>query len=125
MKALTVKQPWAWAIVNGLKRFENRTWRTNYRGRLLIHAGVSKTDLGQEGDTMPGLPARDALTFGAIIGMVDVVGCVQVDEVAGQPFAWGPYCWLLANARPLKPYPCKGRLGLWSPPAGWSEADAP
>jgi ASCH domain len=120
MKVLTVKQPWAWAMANGIKRIENRTRATRYRGPLLIHAGVSKSDLGKEGTLIPGLPDRTALTFGAIIGVADVVDCVPLEMVKGEPFAWGPFCWILANARPLKPYPCKGRLSLWPPPAGWS-----
>jgi hypothetical protein len=117
MKAITVKHPWAWAIVNGVKKIENRSRPTIHRGPLLIHAGLSKSDLGQEGDRMPGLPAYDQLVYGAIIGVVDVVDCVTVDKVAGEPFAEGPWCWLLANARSLPtPFPCRGFLGFWTPP---------
>ena len=39
MYALTIHQPWAWAIMAGIKRVENRTWRTSHRGPLVIHAG--------------------------------------------------------------------------------------
>jgi hypothetical protein len=42
VKCLTVCQPWAWAIVHGRKHVENRTWATDYRGPLLIHAGGSR-----------------------------------------------------------------------------------
>jgi hypothetical protein len=38
MRALTIRQPWAWLIVHGHKDLENRTWCTSYRGPLLIHA---------------------------------------------------------------------------------------
>jgi hypothetical protein len=120
MKVLTLKNPWAWAVVNGVKKIENRTWSTNYRGPLLIHAGVSRTDLGLEGDRMPGLPAHDRLVFGAIVGVVDEVDCVLLERVNHQPFATGPFCFLLANARPLAvPFPCRGALGLWTPPAAF------
>lgn len=46
MKALSIRQPWAWAIVNAGKRVENRTWETRYRGPILIHAakGVTKRE---------------------------------------------------------------------------------
>lgn len=37
--ALSVRQPWAWAIISGGKTIENRSWTTPYRGPLLIHAG--------------------------------------------------------------------------------------
>lgn len=42
MKAITIKQPWASLIVSGLKDIENRTWKTNFRGRVLIHAGKTR-----------------------------------------------------------------------------------
>jgi len=41
VKTLSVKQPWATYICAGLKDVENRTWTTDYRGRLLIHVPVS------------------------------------------------------------------------------------
>ena len=41
MKALSIRQPWAWLIVHGHKDIENRTWTTSFRGRLLVHAGKS------------------------------------------------------------------------------------
>lgn len=40
MKAITIKQPWASLIVDGLKDIENRTWKTKFRGRVLIHASM-------------------------------------------------------------------------------------
>jgi len=39
MKAILIRQPWAWLIVHGYKDVENRTWSTKYRGPILIHAG--------------------------------------------------------------------------------------
>ena len=51
MKALTVLQPWAWALIHGPKRIENRSWATYYRGPLVIHAGKSKKWLDE------GIPA--------------------------------------------------------------------
>lgn len=39
MKALTIKEPWASLIINGYKKYEFRSWKTNYRGKVLIHAG--------------------------------------------------------------------------------------
>jgi hypothetical protein len=38
MKALSVRQPWAWAIIYALKNVENRGWPIHYRGDILIHA---------------------------------------------------------------------------------------
>src|SRR5262245_48946606 len=114
MKALTVCNPWSWAIIFGPKRIENRTWATHYRGPLLIHSGISRTWLGSEGDSLPELPPYDALVYGAILGVVDVVDCVPIASCRGEPFASGPWCWRLANPRPLEtPIPYRGKPGLF------------
>ena len=42
MKALTIKEPWATLIIDGYKKYEFRSWKTNYRGKILIHAGMSE-----------------------------------------------------------------------------------
>ena len=120
MRCLTVRQPWAWAIVAGLKSIENRSRRTSHRGPLLIHAGVSRCELKVE--IVEGWklrygvdrPPDDALVFGAIIGQVDLVDCVPLAELS-EPSAWatGPWCWILANPRAIKPQAASGKLGLW------------
>ena len=112
MKALTVQQPWAWGLIYGPKRIENRTWDTRYRGPLLIHAGKSKSRLGDDEGAFD-LPSQ--LDFGAIIGIVDLVDCVPFDAVRDEPFAEGPWCWVTANPQIIRPIACKGALGLWSP----------
>jgi hypothetical protein len=43
--AIAIKQPWAWLMVNGYKYIENRSWKPRFRGTLLIHAGVSRSDI--------------------------------------------------------------------------------
>jgi len=45
MRALSLRQPWAWLVVNGYKEIENRSRRTNHRGALLIHASSTTTTL--------------------------------------------------------------------------------
>lgn len=47
MKALSIKQPWAHLIVSGVKDVENRSWKTNYRGRIFVHAS-KQTAFGKE-----------------------------------------------------------------------------
>ncbi|WP_245839042.1 ASCH domain-containing protein [Yersinia kristensenii] len=49
MKALSIRQPWAWLIVNGYKDIENRTWNTKCRGPVLIHASTAKPAGGDNG----------------------------------------------------------------------------
>ena len=47
MKAISIKQPWAWLIISGYKTVENRKWYTAHRGDILIHASKSKLDLNE------------------------------------------------------------------------------
>ncbi len=45
LPVLSIRQPYAWAVVHGIKDIENRSWRTHYRGPLLIHASANRNDL--------------------------------------------------------------------------------
>lgn len=117
MKALTICQPWAWAILAGLKRVENRTWMTGHRGVLAVHAGKSRQWLC---DVLPdGTPVdHGRLIYGAVLGTVEVTDCVRVEEVKGDPFASGPWCWLLRNPVLLpEPIPWAGKPGLFDVPS--------
>lgn len=118
MRVLSVQQPWAWAIVHGPKRIENRTWATEYRGPLLIHAGRSRDRLGEYGT---GEPSERNLAFGAVIGVAELVDCVPLEKLPGKlrtsRFAEGPWCWVLDRVRPLTPIEMKGQIGLFVPPA--------
>ncbi len=117
---LSIRQPWAWAILEGHKRVENRTWRTHYRGPLLVHAGRSKQSV-REGLEVCHLhadtPDEGDLVFGAILGRVDVVDCVPIEDLEPDPWACGPWCLVLANPEPFaEPIPWKGTLGLFPVP---------
>jgi len=117
MKALSVCQPWAWAIVAGIKTIENRWRPTRHRGPLVIHASKSRRYLEEDfSELLPGLPPWDELDYGALVGVVEVVDCVPLAEVEGDPFAIGPWCWLLSGARGIRPVPCKGQVSLFSVP---------
>lgn len=119
-RVLTIRQPWAWAIIHGGKDVENRTWPTKHRGPLLIHAGSAFEPEGYEKvkdlvSQDPPLPGE--LIRGAIIGVVELVDCVRDSDSA-----WavdGQWHWCLRNPRPLDhAIPCPGRLSLWRPPPG-------
>lgn len=117
---LSICQPWPWMILAGHKRIENRTWPTNYRGPLLIHASKSRkwmhaaAGLRQNGFR---LPADDRLKYGAIVGVVELVDVVEYagrEDLQDDPFASGPLCWVLANARRFRtPFPARGNASLW------------
>jgi hypothetical protein len=75
---------------------------TRHRWALVIHASRSRRYLaGDHSDLLPGLPPAEELHFGVLVGVVEVVDCVPVGEVEGDPFAVGPWCWVLRNPRPI------------------------
>ena len=91
MKALSLTQPMAWAIFNG-KNVENRTWRTNYRGQLLIHASMNfdakHLSWLKDNATRLRIKLPEHFYHGVILGTVDIIGCVTREaahDVAGQP----------------------------------------
>jgi hypothetical protein len=126
-RCLSLRQPFAHLILMGIKTVENRRWPTKYRGRLWIHAAktldVKSWSDVFDGDDFAELPALSALPLGAVIGAAEVWDCVELGDVpdGADPggFASGEWCWLLRDPRPLAtPFPCKGALSLWTPPAG-------
>jgi hypothetical protein len=102
MKALSVQQPFANKIIFDGKYIENRTRRTNFRGMVAIHASLKLHPAAKKGDQQ--------LVRGAIVGVVDVVDCV--DDHYSKHF-FGPYGYVLTNPRSLvTPVPCKDALGI-------------
>lgn len=132
MRAITVRQPWAWAIVHGGKSPENRTKNIAgpYRGPLAIHAGLTwdlagagsplvRDAIERTGAPSPYAPDTDPTwAVGAIIGVVDLtdVHHAHQDRCACGPWA-EPDDWHLCvtNPRPIDPIPARGMLGLWIP----------
>jgi hypothetical protein len=116
--ALTVRQPWAWLIIHGGKDIENRRWKTNVRGRVLIHAAKGMTrneyydawdyadDIGVE------VPDIDVINLqrGCIIGSVEIVDCVSQ---CPSPWFMGPYGFVLRDPQILPHESCRGALGFW------------
>jgi len=123
MKVLTVKNPWASLIINGYKKYEFRSWKTNYRGKILIHAGLSI-----EKDMLSRFACYNLdYINGAIIGEAEVVDCILVDEHFNNelntinPIVYAKsnhietYAWKLKNIKKYdKPIYIKGKLGLWN-----------
>ncbi len=121
MKALTIKEPWATLIVDGYKKYEFRSWKTNYRGKILIHAGMSL-----ESDNLKRFKNYNlTCSKGAIIGEADLVDCIKVDEefinelrkIDSVVYAISNhsenYAWKLENVIKYdNPICVKGKLGL-------------
>lgn len=124
MKALTIKEPFASLIKNKVKHVETRSFKTNYRGEIYIHAGISKDNLKRT-DVM-NLIDDSKLSFGNIICKCTLVDCVYMDEefikqikkdkiefICGN-YQIGRYAWILDNVEEVKEIPIKGKLGIWN-----------
>jgi hypothetical protein len=120
--ALTILQPWAWAIAEGHKTIENRPWRTHHRGTLYVHAGrrlkPAELESCRAGLLAAGFdcdpPELSTLVTGALVAVVDLVDCGRyLNDPWANP---NPLMWhfKLANARALpEPVPMRGKLGIW------------
>lgn len=127
MKTLSIQEPYASLILNGYKKIETRSWKTNYRGDVLIHASVSKNFI----KTITNKQVLDlikdmSLNYGKIICKAKIIDCIEMTnnyiekiKLNKQEFALGiyeegRYAWILEDIKPLKePIKAKGKLGLW------------
>ena len=119
MKAITIKQPWASLIINGYKKYEFRTWKTNYRGKVLIHAGLSIEKENIERFKHLNLN----YDFGCIIGEAEIVDCIFVDDKFKEELIKidnevyknsSGYGFKLENiVKYEEPIYCKGKLSFW------------
>lgn len=139
MRALSIRQPWAWLIVRPdlegdarsaaiaagqVKDVENRTRRTHFRGRFLVHAsqGMTRDEYAECAKFAHqfgiAVPAFDELQRGGFVGAVDLVDCLMYS-----PSRWymGGYALVLRDARPLRFTPWKGQLGFFDVP--YAESD--
>lgn len=124
--ALSIRQPWAWLIVNGWKNVENRMWRTRFRGPVLIHAGKAMTrdeyrscQIFMAGFTDLQLPPIADLERGGIVGVATILDCV--DDHASEWFV-GQWGFVMADQRVLQFLPHKGALGFFPADYYWDEA---
>lgn len=125
MKVITVKQPFATLIAEGLKEYEFRTWKTKYRGDLLIHAGkgIDKKAMKKYAEYNLEYPN------GCIIAKVELVDCIEIDDKTREKLKsknplvysniiknkeWKGYGFKLKNIKKVKPIPIKGKLSLWN-----------
>jgi len=124
--ALSIRQPWAWLIINCAKDVENRDWPTRVRGNVLIHAAKTMTHGDYEAcvlfmdaisdkinfGNLPALPSFAQLQAqtGGIVGHMNIEDCVTTSP---SPWFCGRYGFVLGGAGSLEFRPCKGRLGFF------------
>lgn len=140
MKALSVRQPWAWLIVRPdltdssraaaiasgeLKDIENRSWPTRVRGRVLIHAskGMTRAEyeeaqdpLWSSGGPRIELPPFDQLQRGGIVGVTTIDACIHPADRTSLWHMNGAYGFHLSNTKPVPFIPCKGALQFFDVP---------
>ena len=132
MKVLSLLQPWATLVVIGVKQVETRSWSTDHRGELLIHASTGKAGavMAMEPPFTKYIKEFNDLPFGAIVGKVTLtdvllIGQQQLDgntlnqltfeERAFGDYSEGRYAWMLSDAVQFdKPTLVKGSIRLWN-----------
>jgi activating signal cointegrator 1 len=132
MKALTLYQPWATLISIGAKKIETRSWSTNYRGPLAIHAGKKLPNIDPHFLREPfhSCLLGHEIPFGFVVAtceLVDVERIYADSYIPGKPelmfgdYTIGRYMWKLEHVKILPgPIPAKGAMGLWE----WEEVKA-
>ena len=122
MRVLTLKQPWATLVAEGIKKYEFRSWKINYRGKVLIHAGVGidKEEMERFKNMNLDFPSR------RILAEVEIEDCLELDDELNQKIinenniAYGSkyrtgYAWKLKNVKKLDiNKEVNGKLGLWN-----------
>lgn len=141
VKAITLTQPWATLVASGAKRYETRSWLTNYRGPLVIHAATGFPPYARAVCVEPqhfrwrllgallceerDLAERPAevLPRGALLGITWLEDCQRVEDVrdlldeeelAFGDYTDGRYAWKLREPLDFAPIPIRGHLGLWN-----------
>ena len=129
MKVLSLTEPYATLIKNGIKTIETRSWKTSYRGRLYIHASSTKIPKEYRNNKeLMALVSTDDLNYGHIICSCDLIDCIEMtddfinsirknkkNEYITGIYSNGRYAWIFENIEILKnPIKAKGHLGIWN-----------
>ena len=128
MKVLSLIEPYATLIKNGVKTIETRSWKTNYRGKLYIHASATKIPKEYEKNKeLMSLVDINNLNYGNIICSCELVDCIKMtdefindiksnrkNEYITGIYENGRYAWILENIEQLdEPIKAKGKLNIW------------
>lgn len=125
MKVITIKEPWATLIKEGYKEYEFRTWKTKYRGEILIHAGK-----GVDKEAMERFKHLNLnYSSGKIIAKATITDCVLVDDefrtkmIKKDKLVYNNltremdknlYGFKLENVEKINPIEVNGKLSLWN-----------
>lgn len=103
MKAISIKEPWATLILKGKKTIETRTWKTKYRGKLLLCCSKK--------------PKSSSNIHGKAFVICDLVSVKQMKRTHEKQACCGIYpranSWFLENIKPIEPFEVKGQMGLF------------
>ena len=127
MKVISIKEPFATLIKNGMKKIETRSWKTKYRGEIFIHAsGKSLAKEFLTNDFVIDLIKDMDMNFGNIICRCNLVDCIYMDEKflndikqnkveynLGE-YKVGRYAWVMEDITPIYPIKAKGKLNIWN-----------
>lgn len=125
MKVITIRQPWATLIAEGYKEYEFRTWKTNYRGDILIHAGkvIDKKAMERFRHLKLDYPVGKIIAKATLTDCVNVTSdfslkLLQKDSLVYQSLIdktnWKGYGFKIENIKKIKPIAINGKLGLWN-----------
>ena len=125
MKVLSIKEPFATLIKDGVKIYETRSWRTNYRGEIYIHASLSLSKSERVESANKYL--KSEIKPGFILCKCELVDCIpmtdefikyineETSEYDYGLYSEGRYAWKLKVLEVLdEPIPAKGKLGIWN-----------
>lgn len=127
MKVLSIKEPYATLIANGVKKIETRSWKTNYRGEIFIHASKKEFNKKSVKNQLLGELIKDMdMNPGYIICRAKLVDSVYMDQefidrikknkneyVCGD-YQIGRYGWILEDIQRIEKIPAKGKLNIWN-----------
>lgn len=112
--AISLREPWIYAILHLDKDIENRKWKSKFVGRLYLHASKTFDHAGYDhivNVLKLELPRPHQFLLGGIVGSVDITGYVVEHE---SMWFQGPFGYVLKNPRELRYTPLKGQLGIFS-----------
>lgn len=125
MKVLSIKEPYASLIKDGVKIYETRSWKTNYRGEIYIHASLTKSNSETTPKALKYL--KSTPKPGYILCKCNLIDCIPMDEefinyINNETnesdfgrFSKDRFAWKLELIEVLKePIPAKGKLGIWN-----------